>query len=111
MTFAQSVKFVNIQVVIGEDSGAVTVLYIRDMEDDTYLFKPIATRNDHDNSVLSISVSTNKTKIVTGGMDMWYVMFFTLFKNYLVLFKSTDLCDRLFNLQNENFVILGNNKA
>lgn len=59
------------KVVIGEDSGAVTVLYVTQLEDDrTYQFRPVATRNDHDNTVLSISVSTDKTKIVTGGMDM-----------------------------------------
>lgn len=61
----------NKKVVIGEDSGAVTVLYLKELEDDhTYQLKPIATRNDHDSSVLSISASSDKTKIVTGGMDM-----------------------------------------
>lgn len=65
------------QVVIGEDSGCISLLSLAEIEDEdgsrsTHVVINVATY-DHDSAVMSLSVSPDKNSIVSGSMDKWYV--------------------------------------
>lgn len=59
------------QIIVGEDSGAVTIYELTKDEDDVPNFVGKGSRNDHDNCVLTISVSSDKSSVTTAGMDLW----------------------------------------
>lgn len=59
------------QIIVGEDSGAVTIYELTKDEDGVPNFVGKGSRNDHDNCVLTISVSSDKSSVTTAGMDLW----------------------------------------
>lgn len=65
------------QIIVGEDSGAVTIYELTKDEDEVPNFVGKGSRNDHDSCVLSISVSSDKTSVTTAGMDLWYFKCFS----------------------------------
>ncbi|XP_054275000.1 methylosome protein 50-like [Macrosteles quadrilineatus] len=60
----------NKTIIVGDDGGAVIVYEITKREDGTLVFTQKSARYEHDSSVSSISVSTDKTGIVSAGFDM-----------------------------------------
>jgi len=57
-------------IVVGEDSGSVLVYQLEDQEDGEPNLACKSARREHDSCVLSISVSSDKSEMVSGGMDM-----------------------------------------
>lgn len=60
------------KVIIGEDLGMVSVLHLHKHENiklGLSRFSVESSRNEHDHAVLSVSVSQDKQKAVTGSMD------------------------------------------
>ena len=59
------------QIIVGEDSGVVQVLNLTESADEhTFHFEPLNCVCEHDDSVLSVSVFSDKKQAVTGGADM-----------------------------------------
>uniref|UniRef100_A0A1B6GR52 Uncharacterized protein n=1 Tax=Cuerna arida TaxID=1464854 RepID=A0A1B6GR52_9HEMI len=65
-------KFIDAKktIIVGEDSGAVTVYELIEEDDQPISFEGKNSRHDHDSCVLSISVSSDKSSVVTAGMDL-----------------------------------------
>jgi len=57
-------------IVTGEDSGAVVVYKVVREVDETPHFDRKCVRYEHDSCVLRLSVSSDRSKAVSGGMDM-----------------------------------------
>lgn len=61
------------QIIVGEDSGAVTIFELNQDDDQPSTFERRNSKYDHNSSVLTISVSDDKNTVITAGMDLWYV--------------------------------------
>jgi hypothetical protein len=61
-------------VIIGEDLGMVSILHLhkdQTIKEEHSRFTVESSRSEHDHAVLSVSVSQDKQKAVTGSMDKW----------------------------------------
>jgi hypothetical protein len=56
-------------LVIGEDSGAITVLSLETFENNEVRFVIRMYAIHHDSSILSLAVSEQKDKTISAGMD------------------------------------------
>lgn len=63
--YLDETKFVSV-----EDSGAVQVYEIV-QTDEVSQFQPLEYACQHEDSILTVSVFSNRRNIVTGGMDCW----------------------------------------
>lgn len=65
--------YIFLKVIVGEDSGAVTIFELNLDDDQDPYFECRVSREAHEGSVLTISVSADKTRVITAGMDLKYV--------------------------------------
>lgn len=63
--------------VVGEDSGLFQILSVNeDAEKKTHELQCLGYSFEHDDAITSISVFDNSTRLVTGGTDYRYLIFF-----------------------------------
>ncbi|XP_073972816.1 methylosome protein WDR77-like [Rhodnius prolixus] len=65
-------KFLDIRekVIVGDDSGAITVYFITTFENDTIHVIPQMTSLHHDSSITALSVTSSKAQSVSAGNDL-----------------------------------------
>uniref|UniRef100_A0A1B6DLS7 Uncharacterized protein n=2 Tax=Clastoptera arizonana TaxID=38151 RepID=A0A1B6DLS7_9HEMI len=95
------------KIIVGEDSGAVTVYTLTELEDDhSFHLVSESTRNDHDNTVLTIAVSSDKKQVASGGMDLCIKIWNTedlLIKNNYQLAHCHHVTNLAFRPQDSNY--------